>query len=148
MKVFYHRISQTGTVLYGDSDHILNFPCLQPTIIQPGEIKKVPTGITLKIEKGNILTIYTPSELWQIAAEVFPAVLILDHSAPETPLEIPVRNSGRNQLNLLAGQTVACGIGSKITSIQIQEFEPVSKKTSVVTNRPQKKNPDVKFEIR
>lgn len=148
MKVFYHRIAKTGSVLYGDSDHILNFTCIQPMIIQPGEIKKVPTGITLKIEKGSILTIYTPSELWQIAAEVFPAVLILDHSAPEIPLEIPVRNSSRNQLNLLSGHTVACGIVSKITSIQIQEFEPVSKKPSVVENRPPKKNPDVKFEIR
>lgn len=147
MKIFYHNAAKPGVL--ESRDGVISLLCSQPTVIQPGEIKKVQTGLTLKITEGYAFTLYTAPLLWQKAAEIFPAVLVLDHSAPETPLEIPVRNSGRSQLNLLTGQTLALGILVKVENVELEEFTP-SPTTDPAdkVSRPQKRNTDVRFEIK
>lgn len=148
MKIFYHNAAKPGSPVES-RDEVIPLLCSQPTVVQPGEIKKVQTGITLKVEAGYALTIYTAPFLWQKAAEIFPAVLVLDHSAPEVPLELPVRNSGRSQLNLLVGQTLAIGIVVKTEPIELEEFTPAPTTTSSgKVSRPPKRNPDVRFEIK
>lgn len=148
MKLSYHRTAQSDVPMYGDSEDILSFTCTQPVVIQPGEIKKVPTGLTLQIQPGSLLVIYTAPFLWQQGSEVFPAALVLDQTAQVSPLEIPIRNSSRNQLNIHPGQIIAFGIGQIIERLSLEEFQPATAPVETKSSRPQKKNPDIKFEIR
>lgn len=148
MKIFYHSAATPG-FSGEEQEGVITLRCSQPSIIQPGEIKKVQTGITLKVEKGYALTVYTAPFLWDKAAEIFPAVLVIDHAAPETPLQLPIRNAGRSQLNLLVGQVLAFGIGVKTEVLEKEEFTPTNLSNSPAkVNLPQKRNTDVNFEIK
>ncbi len=129
-------------------DNIFTFECAKPMVIQPSEIKRVQTDITLEIEPGYVLTIFTESGLYEKAAEVFPGPYILDSSAPKKILEIPVRNAAGSPLHLMEGQVIAKGYLTQVAKVQIKEIEPQAARTPMKRTQPQKKNTDIKFEVK
>lgn len=130
-------------------DNIFTFVCAKPMIIQSKEIKRVPTDITLEIEPGYILTIFTETGMSEKAAEVFPGPHVLDDSTPKKVLEIPIQNHGGSPLHLMEGQIIAKGYLTQVAEVQIKEIEPVQDgRQKMKRTTPQKKNTDVKFEVK
>ncbi len=131
-------------------ENILTLACALPIVIQSGEIQKVKTGIAFRIDKGYVLNISTHSGLSDRAGEIFPALITLDHidHGVEGELMLPVRNNGRNPLNIMPGQIIARGYVSKVQKIEPYEFEgDVGPEPSKSKTKPQKKNPNFKFEV-
>ena len=117
-------------------------------VVQASEIKRIQTDITLEIEPGYILTIFTEAGLYEKAAEVFPGPYILDSSTPKRLLEIPVRNAAGSPLHLMDGQVIAKGYLTQIAEVQIKEIEPKAVREPMRRTQPQKKNTDIKFEVK
>lgn len=147
MELQVHGSDNTETLLYEDG--VLVFLAAKPTIVQPSEIMKVQTGLSVRVPFGYVLNISTAPALAIKAAELFPGLMAVSASEQEVELELPVRNSGRNALNIMAGQTLAVGHVVKTEEINIKDFEPQDwKLVSNAESKPQKKNPNIKFEIR
>lgn len=128
-------------------DNLLTFSCTQPSIIQSAEIQKVKVGMSFQIEKGYVLNISTWPGLYEQAGEVFPALIVLDHTHTGE-LMIPVRNNGRNPLNLMPGVVIAQAYVSKVEKLEMEEVAAETPSTKMSKTRPQKKNAGPKFEIR
>jgi dUTPase len=129
-------------------DNILTFFCERPIVVQPVEIQKVKVAAALQIVKGAVLNISTSKELAERAAEIFPAMIVLDHTF-EGELLIPVRNNGRNPLHLMGGQVIARGYLIKVQKIEPHRFELLSEADRIkAKTKPQKKNPNFQFEVK
>lgn len=147
MDLQVHTNETSETLLYEDG--ILVFLAAKPIIVQPSEIMKVQTGLSVRVPFGYILNISTAPALAVKAAELFPGLMAISASENEVELALPVRNSSRNALNIMAGQTIALGHVVKIEEVSIKDFEPQDwKLVSNAESKPQKKNPNIKFEIR
>jgi dUTPase len=129
-------------------DNIFTFECAKPVVIQSKEIKRVQTDLTLEIEPGYILTIFTESGLFEKAAEVFPGPYVLDSTTPKKLLEIPVYNHAGSPLHVMEGQVIAKGYLTQVAKVQIKEIEPQAVRTPMTRTQPQKKNTDIKFEVK
>jgi dUTPase len=130
-------------------DNIFTFVCAKPMIIQSKEIKRVLTDVTLEIEPGFILTVFTEAGISEKAAQVFPGPYVLDSSTPKKVLEIPVQNLAGSPLHLMEGQIIAKGYLTQVAEVQIKEIEPVQGgRQKMERTTPQKKNTDVKFEVK
>jgi dUTPase len=129
-------------------DNIFIFECAKPIIIQSKEIKRVPTDLTLEIEPGYVLTIFTETGLSEKAAEVFPGPYVLDSTTPKKLLEIPVYNHAGSPLHVMEGQVIAKGYLTQVSEVQITEIEPQAERTPMKRTQPQKKNTDIKFEVK
>jgi len=127
-------------------DNIFTFVCAKPVIIQSSEIKKIPTDITLEIEPGYVLTIFSTPSIYEKAAEVFPGTLVIDGTVPRQILEIPVKNHAGNPLHLMEGAVIARGYLTQVAKVEIEEIEPVSDKKPVRTT-PIRKGSKIKFEV-
>lgn len=147
MELQVHGSDNTETLLYEDG--VLVFLAAKPIIIQPSEIMKVQTGLSVKVPFGYVLNIGTAPALSVKAGELFPGLVVVSASEEEVALSLPVRNNGRNALNVMAGQTLAIGYVVKIEDIVIKDFVPRDPKlVSNEESKPQKRNPNFKFEIR
>jgi dUTPase len=130
-------------------DNIFTFVCAKPMIVQPSEIKRVPTDVSLEIAEGYVLTLYTPSSLFEHAAEIFPGPYVLDSTADKRILEVPIRNVAGSALHLMEGQVIAKGYLTQVAEVSIKEIEPVQDgRQKMKRTTPQKKNTDVKFEVK
>lgn len=129
-------------------DNIFTFECAKPMVIQSKEIKRVQTDVTLEIEPGYILTIFTEPGLAEKAAEVFPGPFVLDSTTPKKLLEIPVQNHGGSPIHLMEGQVIAKGYLTQVAEIKIKGVEPQQQAQPMKRTRPQKKNTDIKFEVK
>lgn len=147
MELQVHGSDNTETLLYEDG--VLVFLAAKPIIIQPSEIMKVQTGLSVIVPVGYVLNISTAPALFSKAGELFPGLIAVSTSEEEVDLILPVRNSGRNALNVMVGQTLAIGHVIKTEEIAIKDFEPRDpQQASNDGSRPQKRNPDFKFLIR
>jgi dUTPase len=130
-------------------DNIFVFSCAKPSIVQSKEIKRVPTDVTLEIEPGYILTIFTDAGMAEKASQVFPGPYVLDSTAPKKILEIPIQNQAGSPLHIMEGQVIAKGYLTQVAEVQIKEIEPVaSGRQKMKRTQPQKKNTDIKFEVK
>jgi dUTPase len=121
----------------------------RPSIIQPSEIMKVQTDSFVRVPVGYTLNISTAPELAERAGEIFPGLIVVDSYYGTKSLEVPVRNGGRNPLNLMPGQVVAIGYVTGVSPIEVEEFLPdLGNSKSAKKTGPSRKNPDFKFEIR
>ena len=145
MNVGFH--SKKGTPPKVEDD-IFSFSCAKPMIIQSSEIKRIQTDVTLEIEPGYVLTIFTEAGLYEKAAEVFPGPYVLDSTTTKQILEIPVRNSAGSPLHLMEGQVIAKGYLTQVAKVEIKEIEPKAERTQMKRTQPQKKNTDIKFEVK
>jgi hypothetical protein len=149
VKVQYYKIDKNAPgSLVADEDR-LTFIVPEPTVVQPLEIIRIPLGIVLHLtSKSATLTLHTHPELSQKACELFPSVLVMDHLFPEKELELYVRNSGRNQVNLMQNEKIAVGYVTEIQEFEIEDFAPdfVTQPTLPRT-KPQKKG-SFNFEIK
>jgi dUTPase len=121
-------------------DNIFIFECAKPMVVQ--------TDVTLEIEPGYILTIFTETGLAEKAAEVFPGPYVLDSTTPKKLLEIPVQNHAGGPLHLMEGQVIAKGYLTQVAEVQIKEIEPKAERAPMKRTQPQKKNTDIKFEVK
>lgn len=128
-------------------DDLLVFFSSVPIVLQPSEIKRVQTGVHLRIERGYVLNIITDKDLYEKGVSIFPGTLSLNSSF-SGELLIPLHNLGRNQVNLQEKSQIAWGHVIKAEPITLEAIvlEEASKKKDKST--PPKKNPDIKFEIR
>ncbi len=143
-----HRIKEGNPTVIAAGDK-LAFCVDRPLVIQPSEIIKVQTAMIITVPHGYLLSIVTAPDLYNKAGEVFPSCLTIDAYSDEKALEIPVRNSSRNQLNLMSKDLIAFGYVSKIEDIQIGSLK--THQENVVPpekSQPQKKQDDnIKFEL-
>jgi len=147
MKLKWSSLSKEGAHGVAVQDSILTFSCTEPAIIQSTEIQKVKVGMSFQIEKGYVLNISTCPRLYEQAGEVFPALIVLDHTHTGE-LMIPVRNNGRNPLNLMQGVVIAQAYVSKVEALEMEEFQADTPSTKMPRTKPQKKNTGPSFEIR
>lgn len=130
-------------------DNIITFKCSKPSVIQSSEIKRVVTDLTLEVEPGFVLTIFTEPGLYEKAAEVFPGPFVLDSSTPKRVLEIPIRNHSGSPLHIMDGQIIAKGYLTQVAEVQVKEIEPVgTERKPMKRTQPQKRNTDIKFEVK
>ncbi len=144
----FYKIDKNNSSCEVVAKNKLLFKITKPTVIQSSEIIKIKTGIILKVPDGHLLNIFTYPALADKACELFPNIIILDSEASEAEVQLAVRNSGRNQINLMIGEVIAVGHLNQVQDITIGEFEP-----NIVTNpklpntTPQKKN-TFEFEVK
>lgn len=135
------------TILYEGG--ALVFLASKPIIVQPSEIMKVITGVSIRVPTGYVINISTAADLAARAAELFPGLIAVSPSEEEIELSFPVRNNGRNPLSIMKGQIVAVGYVVKTEEVNLTISEPQNgKQVSPAESKPQKKNPNIKFEIR
>lgn len=145
MNVGFHNNKGTPPKV---EDNIFTFECAKPIVIQSKEIKRVQTDLTFEIAPGYVLTIFTESGLFEKAAEVFPGPYILDSTTSKKLLEIPIYNHAGSPLHLMEGQVVAKGYLTQVAEVKIKEIEPKAERTPMKRTQPQKKNTDIKFEVK
>lgn len=134
-----------GLTISADSDHII-LHCVKPIIVQPSEIQKIRIDVGCEVPYGHVLQISTYPKLAEQAAEIFPALTVIDNNY-EGELTLAVRNHGRNPLNLMPGTPIAVGHVIKIELLNIEGFEYSSPKPEQSASKPQKKNP-FNFEVK
>ena len=128
-------------------DHIV-FTNPKPIIIQPSEIIKISMGTVMKLPEGYIGIISTHPRLLGKACELFPSTVIRSARSPDAELELAIRNSGRNQVNLMQDDPIGVGYISQIHEIDARELDvDILKKSELPSTSPQKKNP-FNFEIK
>jgi len=148
VEIQFYKLTKNETPSVAATEDKFVFSVPKPTVIQPAEIIKIQTGLVVKVPKGFVLTLSPHPDLSEKAADLFPSIITVDSYAPEKELALAVRNSGRNQLNLLAGFPFAVGYVSEIRNIETGDFEPdVIKNPVRDQSRPQKKNP-FSFEVK
>lgn len=147
MELFYTNMGADEGLLVANDTVVLM--CVKPIVIQPSEIAQVQTGVILKVETGFVLNFGTHPVLSEKAGEIFPATITLDWTETRSPLTIPVRNGGRNPINIMPGDLIARGYAVKVESVEKTEDTALGKPIpSRRRSKPQKKNPDVTFEIK
>ncbi len=149
MQIDFHNSNKEGLIGAVLVEDKIIFSATRPIIIQSSEIMKVQTDLVIRVENGFVLNISTHPDLAQKGAELFPGLITVDSLARPAPLELPMKNNSRNPLNIMRQDKIAIGYGSEIQKIEIGEFEPElepSPKNS--RSFPQKKNPDINFEVR
>ena len=148
MKIYFDELDKnepSGVQWKGQN---VCFVATRPVIVQPSEIMKVPLNLALKIEEGCVLIVGTHPDLYDRVATLFPDYLMFDDSVNEKPLELAVRNSGRNPLHLMIGDLVAIGYLCSTVALEPEPFSISYEKPKVPPkSRPSKKNPNVEFEI-
>lgn len=128
-------------------DHIV-FANPKPIVIQPSEIIKISMGTAMKLPEGYIGIISTHPRLFGKACELFPSTIIRSARSSDGELELAIRNSGRNQVNLMQDEPIGVGYISKIQTIDARELDlAVLEKSELPSTSPQKKNP-FNFEIK
>lgn len=148
MKVYFHKIKKNdpnGVVL---AEGVLHFCATRPTVVQPSEIMKVPVNVVVRVVGNVVLNISTHPKLVERAGTLFPALLTLDKMSPEEPLELAVKNEGRNPLHLMPDQLVGIGYLLPIEQIEPEEFSISVASRESPKSKPQKRNKDVKFEVK
>lgn len=144
MKINY-ATDKTGSLTIIDGVFI--FTSSKGVEVQSGEIKKVPTGIILRIPPEYVVQVTTYPSLVDNAVQIFPACISLTSNSPEDYLFLPIHNAGRNTFHIRPGDIIAQGFASPIEKVQEEIFVPeVANKKSPRT-APQKKNSDIKFEV-
>lgn len=117
--------------------------------VQPSEIMRANTGMSVEIEKGFAFHITASPDLREKGLAVFPGPLVV-YSSHDAELFVPLQNEGRQQVNILPGDLIAHGVVTKLEEIQLVQVEP--KPIAVPKNSPKKtkpeRNPNVKFEIK
>ncbi len=126
---------------------LLIFHSAGPAVLQPGEIKKIKTGLSVAVEGACVLQIISWPGLYEKGVCVFPGPLVI-HSSDFEELFIPLQNNGRGQVNLLPGDLIARGIVVKTERAEIVEITSPPPTPKSPKTRPSKKNADIKFEIK
>ena len=134
------------TVLEADGKILLLF-CSKAVIIQSAEIQKVSIGMSFEIPEGYVLNISTSPALYEKAAAIFPASIVLDHTDTETT-RIPIKNSGRNPLQIMPGMVIAKGYISKMEEIELYKFGSPTPEEIKAKTKPQKKKDRFEFEVK
>lgn len=142
MKLSFRTLNDKAA-LPAVENNILIFNSASPVILQSTEIKRVKTGLIVKIEENYSLQIGIHPALQDKDISVFPGVLIID-SSHTGELLIPLQNHGRGQVNLLPNEIIARGILTKIEEIEIVELALEEPKSSKEQTKPQKKNIEFK----
>lgn len=148
MKIYFGKVKNNnldGIKVVGKAIH---FSATKPTIIQPLEIMRIPINYVIQIGEGAVLNISTHPNLTDKVGEIFPALITIDDASKEKPLELAVRNAGRNPINLMPGDLI--GIGHLVSTENINpeeipvDFQVIDK----IKSKPPKKNTEVKFEVK
>jgi dUTPase len=132
-----------GAIVSPDFQSI-DFYCVRPIIVQPSEIQKIQPGVACEVLPGYVLQISTYPQLAEQASEIFPALIVIDHTN-SGELFLAVRNHGRNPLNLMPGTPIARGHLVHLTEFDIEDFD--LHQSEPETSRPQKKKP-FSFEVK
>lgn len=118
-------------------------------LVQPSEIMKVNTGLSVEMEKGFTLNLVASPELQDKGMAVFPGPLVL-YSSHDAELFVPMQNQGRQQVNILPGDLIVHGIVTRLEDVQLAQVDP--KPVAVPKKSPKKikpeRNPNIKFEIK
>lgn len=149
MNLGYHRIHPQNFPGLNTQGTLPDLSCTDYVTIQSGEIKRLPTDVVLNVAPGFALFLTTSEYLKQSVCELFPAVVVVDSLSDKSELQIAVKNSGRNQINLKPGDTIAKGLLLVTQQPQVEEFtSEVEVDPQITLNRPQRKNAEVKFDLR
>ncbi len=131
------------------TDNIFVFTSSKGVEVQPGEIKKIPTGVILRIEEGYTLTLTTHPNLVVKVGQLFPAVSIVTAADPEDYLFLSVHNLGRNPFRIMSGDVIARGVVTPIEPVNKESYTPeTSARAGVPRSRPQRRNSEIEFEVR
>lgn len=124
----------------------VTFRNVKPVTVQPSEIQRVQIGVACEVPPGYVLQVSTHPKLAAQAAEVFPALTVIDHTH-EGELVLAVRNHGRNPLNLMPESVIGKGHLVKVEQLTVEGFEYEVPKAEANRSQPQRKNP-FSFEVK
>lgn len=125
-------------------NNILIFHSATPAVVQPTEIKRIRTGLVVKVEEGYNLQIVVHPDLQEKDLSVFPGPLVIDSSF-SGELLIPLQNNGRGQVNILPREIIAKGFIVKIEEIRLAPLAVEIPTPAQGKTRPQKK--DIEFKM-
>ncbi len=148
MRISFAVLNQDAIIPKQDG-FVLQFFSAKGLTIQPSEIMKVSTGLSIEAEKGYALHVTACPELQEKGLSVYPGPLVV-YSGHDDELFIPLQNGGRQQVNILPGNLIAHGVITKLEDVQLTQVEP--KPETKPRKSPKKlkpeKNAAVKFEIK
>ena len=148
MKIGIAKIKENDPLGVENKETFLQFTVTKPIVIQPSEIMKVSINAVLKLEKDTVLFISTAPELSSKVCELFPGLITLNNSLEEIILDLPIRNAGRNQVNLFTGDAIAKGYLIPVESLETIEFQSEISNPDRPKTKPQKLNSEIKFEVK
>lgn len=148
MKVYFTKVDETNSAVAEWDNNRVHFQAAKNIIVQPSEIMKVPTNVIIQVEGNAVLNIITHSQISERAGELFPAFKAIDSTSETVPLILPIRNNGRNPLTIFTGQPLATGYVYIAETLEgeLKDFS-IALEKDLPKSRPQKKNPDFKFEL-
>jgi dUTPase len=147
MRVLYASDNSGGDLVVVDD--ILVFTASKAMEIQPGEIKKIPTGIVLRVEKGFVVSLSTHPALSAKVGQLFPSASVLSADDIEEYLTLPVHNAGRNPIRVMVGDLIARGHAISIEAVETDTYVPqVNNPEPLPRTGPQKRNKEINFEVR
>jgi dUTPase len=146
MRLGFAKINPQAKIPASGEVIVLN-PCTSVEL-QPSEIKKVKTGLVLDIPSGYIFSVFSHPSLVDQDVEVFTGQLFFNESF-KGELIIPLKNSGRNQINLQPAHPIALGSLSKVENIHVEEFVSAAagNRNSQGTSAERRGN-RIKFEVK
>ncbi len=146
MKILY---TTDGVGNLTTNDNIFIFTAAKSVEIQPGEIKKVPTGVVLRVEKGYAVHLTTHPLLIEKIGQLFPASSMLTNDSPEDYIFLMVQNSGRNPFLIRPGDALSRGFVTPIEPVDTENYTPETPaKSEVSRSRPQRRNAEIEFEVK
>lgn len=148
MKVYFSKIKDSdpnGIILV---EGVLHFCATKPVVVQPSEIMKVPINSAIRVAGKVVLNIGTHPDLAEKVGEVFPGTVTLNELSIVKPLELAVRNAGRNPINIMPEDSVGIGYLVPIEHIEPEEFSIETVQREKMKSTPPKKNRDIRFEVK
>jgi len=147
MKVEFYNTKGKGVDPSLYSQGRFSFKASRPIIVQPSEIMKVQTDLVVRVPEGCILSIVSSHALFRRTGELFPANLVITSMDSDFVLELPIRNCGRNPINIMPEQEIASGFVLASVDVEIGEFDLLAEQSAPKKSSPQKKNSNIKFEL-
>jgi len=148
MRISFAVLNQDAVIPKQDG-FVIEFSSAKGITVQPSEIMRVSTGLSIEVEKGHALHVVACPGLQEKGLSVYPGPLVV-YSGHDDELFITLQNGGRQQVNILPGELIAHGVATKLEDVQLTQVDPKpeSKPRKSPKKTVPKKNPDVKFEIR
>jgi len=130
------------------NESLISFFSPEPLVIQPGEIRKVKTylSLDLNLTEGTFLFLETPRELLDKFVSLFPQTPCIDSG----PFDISLHNCGQSQVNILPEKLIAIGrILTKLITFSLSSLEYAPNKEEKKKRLPIPARGDkFKFEIK
>lgn len=108
-----------------------DFVVKEETVVEPGTIKLIPTGVIIKVPEGYMLAVVARSSTGRKKGLLVPfGIIDNDYFGPEDEIFIQAYNISKSAITVERGDRIAQGVFIKIEKVNFKEKEKTNKKIS------------------